>query len=234
MGASKAVEIRDVSYTFGSRALMRRVLSDLNLSVDHGEIVLLTGPSGSGKTTLLSLVGGLRAVQRGSCVVLGQELAGAAEVERVALRRRVGFVFQDHHLLGFLTAAQNVAMSLELDRTGDERDRRLRSVAMLHAVGLGDHADAVPSQLSGGQRQRVAVARALVHNPSLILADEPTAALDRQGGQDLMALMSRLVRETGVTLLMVTHDTRILQIADRVLMMDDGRIAALTAAVTRM
>jgi putative ABC transport system ATP-binding protein len=227
-GASTAVEIRDVSYTFGSRALTRRVLSDLSLSVNHGEIVLLTGPSGSGKTTLLSLVGGLRAVQRGSCVVLGQELAGATEVERVALRRRVGFVFQDHHLLGFLTAAQNVAMSLELDRTGDERDRRLKSVAMLQAVGLGDHADAAPSQLSGGQRQRVAVARALVHNPSLILADEPTAALDRQGGQDLMALMSRLVRETGVTLLMVTHDTRVLRIADRVLMMDDGRIDRFT------
>ncbi len=204
------------------------MLSDLSLSVNHGEIVLLTGPSGSGKTTLLSLVGGLRAVQRGSCVVLGQELAGATEVERVALRRRVGFVFQDHHLLGFLTAAQNVAMSLELDRTGDERDRRLKSVAMLQAVGLGDHADAAPSQLSGGQRQRVAVARALVHNPSLILADEPTAALDRQGGQDLMALMSRLVRETGVTLLMVTHDTRVLRIADRVLMMDDGRIDRFT------
>ena len=112
--------------------------------------------------------------------------------------------------------------------TGDERDRRLKSVAMLQAVGLGDHADAAPSQLSGGQRQRVAVARALVHNPSLILADEPTAALDRQGGQNLMALMSRLVRETGVTLLMVTHDTRVLRIADRVLMMDDGRIDRFT------
>lgn len=220
------VQVRGLCHAFGEGTLRRPVLRDLRLSVDPGEIVLLTGPSGSGKTTLLTLIGALRAIQAGSCIVLGQELAGASEVQRVTLRQRIGFIFQAHNLLGFLNAWQNVAMALELDPASTERDRRTRATAMLEAVGLGEYVDAPPSRLSGGQRQRVAVARALVHRPGLILADEPTAALDRQTGQEVVHLMRDLAKRDGMPILLVTHDPRILDIADRVISMEDGRISA--------
>ncbi len=219
------VRLRGLEYAFGEGALRRPVLRDLTLSVEPGEVVLLTGPSGSGKTTLLTLIGALRAMQQGSCMVLGKELMGATEAERVGLRRRIGFIFQHHNLLGFLTARQNVAMALELDTDSTEQDRLDRASAMLEAVGLTDYADTVPGKLSGGQRQRVAVARALVAHPGLILADEPTAALDRQTGQDVVRLMRDLAKRNGMPILLVTHDPRILDIADRVVAMEDGRIA---------
>ncbi len=223
------VRLRGLDYAFGEGALRRPVLRGLTLSVDPGEVVLLTGPSGSGKTTLLTLIGALRAMQQGSCIVLGKELMGASEAERVALRRRIGFIFQHHNLLGFLTARQNVAMALELDTASTEPDRLDRASAMLEAVGLTDYADTVPAKLSGGQRQRVAVARALVARPGLILADEPTAALDRQTGQDVVRLMRDLAKRNGMPILLVTHDPRILDIADRVVAMEDGRIAETVA-----
>jgi len=200
------------------------VLRDVALTVDPGEIVLLTGPSGSGKTTLLTLIGALRAMQEGSCKVLGEELAGANERQRVALRRRIGFIFQQHNLLGFLTAQQNVAMSLELQAGLSEAQRLDRATAMLAAVGLGDRGGSMPAGLSGGQRQRVAVARALAGDPGLILADEPTAALDRQSGGEVVRLLRDLARRRGVPILLVTHDPRILDIADRIVAMEDGRI----------
>jgi putative ABC transport system ATP-binding protein len=218
------VQLRDVGYSFGEGALRRQVLRDLNLTVKPGEIVLLTGPSGSGKTTLLTLIGALRAMQNGRCTVLGQELMGASEAHRVALRRRIGFIFQSHNLLGFLTARQNVAMALELDPTTTEKQRLVRADEILRAVGLGEHLKSLPSNLSGGERQRVAVARALVAEPGLILADEPTAALDRQSGQDVVRLMRDLARRSGMPILLVTHDPRILDIADRVVAMEDGKI----------
>ena len=223
------VRLQGLSYAFGEGALRRPVLRDLSLSVDPGEVVLLTGPSGSGKTTLLTLIGALRAMQQGSCMVLGKELMGATEADRVSLRRRVGFIFQHHNLLGFLTARQNVAMALELDTDSTESQRLARASAMLEAVGLADHADSVPGKLSGGQRQRVAVARALVAGPGLILADEPTAALDRQTGQDVVHLMRDLAKRNGMPILLVTHDPRILDVADRVVAMEDGRIAETVA-----
>jgi len=205
--------------------LRRPVLRELDLTVEPGEVVLLTGPSGSGKTTLLTLIGALRAMQQGSCVVLGQELLGAAESARVALRRRIGFIFQSHNLLGFLTARQNVAMALELHPDyGDETTRLAAAGEILGRVGMADFADVVPAKLSGGQRQRVAVARALVAVPGLILADEPTAALDRQSGRDVVDLMRGLAKDRGMPVLLVTHDPRILDVADRVVAMEDGRI----------
>jgi putative ABC transport system ATP-binding protein len=218
------VQLRGVTYAFGSGALTRPVLRDVELAVAPGEIVLLTGPSGSGKTTLLTLIGALRAMQQGSAQVLGQELAGASEAQRVALRRRIGFIFQQHNLLGFLTARQNVAMATELDPATTEAGRLERAGAMLAAVGLGDRGESRPDQLSGGQRQRVAVARALAGNPGLILADEPTAALDRQSGGEVVRLLRDLARQRGVPILLVTHDPRILDIADRIVAMEDGRI----------
>jgi putative ABC transport system ATP-binding protein len=226
------IELRGIGYSYGAGELARPVLRDVDLSVGPGEIVLLTGPSGSGKTTLLTLIGALRAVQTGSAAVLGRQLAGASEGQRVALRRRIGFIFQQHNLLGFLTARQNVAMALELDPATGERERLARAGAMLEAVGVGDRADAPPAKLSGGQRQRVAVARALAGGPGLVLADEPTAALDKRSGGEVARLLRDLAKRRGVPILMVTHDPRILDIADRVVAMEDGRIAAAEAGAT--
>ena len=221
-----AVEMAGVTFAYGVGELRREVLKDVSLAVAHGEIVLLTGPSGSGKTTLLTLIGALRAMQEGSARVLGEELMGAAEGARVRLRQRIGFIFQNHNLLGFLTARQNVSMALELDGSLTEAARLERAGAMLAAVGLADHAEKLPAQMSGGQRQRVAVARALVARPGLVLADEPTAALDRQSGQEVVLLMRDLARRQATPILLVTHDPRILDIADRIVAMEDGRIVA--------
>ena len=221
------VEASRLSYTFGSGRVARHVLSEVNITVRRGEIVILTGPSGSGKTTLLSLIGALRAVQRGSCRVLGHELRDSSEAMRTALRRRIGFVFQDHQLLDFLTARQNVAMGLEHDHACGETDRVRRAITILRNVDLGQGMDLRPQQLSGGQRQRVAIARALVRDPDLLLADEPTAALDRQSGAEVMNLISGLARGRGLAVLIVTHDSRILNVADRVVAMEDGRVGAM-------
>jgi putative ABC transport system ATP-binding protein len=223
--AVEPVHLTNVGFAFGEGTLRRPVLRELDLTVAAGEIVLLTGPSGSGKTTLLTLIGALRAMQQGSCVVLGQELMGAGEAARVALRRRIGFIFQSHNLLAFLTAAQNVAMSLELHLGfGDEAARIAEAERMLARVGMAEYAGVVPAKLSGGQRQRVAVARALVAGRGLILADEPTAALDRQSGRDVVELMRDLAKSSGMPILLVTHDPRILDVADRVVKMEDGRV----------
>lgn len=219
-----------VNFAYGEGELRRPVLRDVELSVGAGEIVLLTGPSGSGKTTLLTLIGALRAMQEGSCVVLGREMNGATETDRVRLRRRIGFIFQNHNLLGFLTARQNVAMALELDPAIPEPERLDRAARMLGAVGLADHVDKPPAKLSGGQRQRVAVARALVGHPGIVLADEPTAALDKASGQEVVHLLRNLAKSRGVAILMVTHDPRILDIADRIVAMEDGRIVEPAAA----
>ena len=222
--AAPPVALQGVTYAYGTGDLARPVLREVDLSVAPGEVVLLTGPSGSGKTTLLTLIGALRALQSGSATVLGQQLAGASERQRTALRRRIGFIFQQHNLLGFLTARQNVAMALELDPATTERGRLARAGEMLAAVGLAEKCESRPDQLSGGQRQRVAVARALAGQPGRILADEPTAALDRQSGGDVVRLLRDLARRRGVPILMVTHDPRILDIADRIIAMEDGRI----------
>jgi putative ABC transport system ATP-binding protein len=218
------VLLHGVTYAYGEGELRKAVLRDIDLAVDHGEIVLLTGPSGSGKTTLLTLIGALRAMQTGSARVLGEELRGASEAARVALRRRIGFIFQHHNLLGFLTARQNVAMALEQDGAMAERARLDRAAELLTAVGLAEHIDKLPAQLSGGQRQRVSVARALATAPGLVLADEPTAALDRASGQEVVKLLRELAKSRGVPILLVTHDPRILDLADRIVSMEDGRI----------
>jgi putative ABC transport system ATP-binding protein len=224
--ARPPVDLEGMCYAYGSGELLRPVLRDVCLAVAPGEIVLLTGPSGSGKTTLLTLIGALRAMQAGRCTVLGQELMSADEAARVRLRRRIGFIFQNHNLLGFLTARQNVAMTLELLPGTNEQERLARAGAMLEAVGLGDRAEALPAKLSGGQRQRVAVARALAGEPGLVLADEATAALDRQTGHEVMSLLRDLAKQRGVPILMVTHDPRILDLADRVVAIEDGRVVA--------
>jgi putative ABC transport system ATP-binding protein len=224
LGAETAIRLRGVSYAYGEGELRKPVLREVDLDVASGEIVLLTGPSGSGKTTLLTLVGALRAMQDGAAGVLGVDLATANERTRVALRRRIGFIFQNHNLLGFLTVRQNVAMALELDRASDERTRLTEADDILARVGLAAHADKRPAQLSGGQRQRVAVARALASRPGLVLADEPTAALDKASGLEVVRLLREMAKEQGAAILLVTHDPRILEFSDRIVAMEDGRI----------
>ena len=183
----------------------------------------MTGPSGSGKTTLLTLVGGLRSPQEGSLKVLGKELSVAQPKDFVLLRRNIGYIFQAHNLLACLTARQNVQMSLELHPEIQENLRE-KAAGILTAVGLEDHIDYYPENLSGGQKQRVAIARALVSHPQLVLADEPTAALDSKSGRDVVEIMQHLAKKQGCTILLVTHDDRILDIADRIVHLEDGRL----------
>jgi putative ABC transport system ATP-binding protein len=182
------------------------------------------GPSGSGKTTLLTLIGCLRSVQKGTLRLLGQDLHGAAEAQLVIMRRRLGFIFQAHNLHESLTARQNVMIGAQVHSgvADDMADRAARH--LLGLVGLAERVDYLPANLSGGQKQRVAVARALVGNPDLLLADEPTAALDKDSATEVVALLRRIGASRGMTTLLVTHDNRILDHADRILTLEDGRI----------
>jgi putative ABC transport system ATP-binding protein len=222
---------RNVDHHYGDGARRRQVLYDITAEVSAGEIILLMGPSGSGKTTLLTLAGSLRRVQHGSVRVLGRELNGASRAVMGDVRRGIGFIFQGHNLLEALTASQNVMMSLARTRLS-RREMRDRSVKALEAVGLGPVAHGRPQTLSGGQKQRVAIARALVHEPKVILADEPTAALDRKTGRDVVELLHALAKKQGSAILMVTHDNRILDIADRILSLEDGRLSDFASALT--
>jgi putative ABC transport system ATP-binding protein len=217
-----AVKIRNLNYFYGQGELRKQVLFDINLDLPKGQIVIMTGPSGSGKTTLLSLIGALRTVQEGSLNVLGQEVVGLNTADLVKFRRNIGFIFQAHNLFESLTACQNVEMAIELWHTRPEK--RQRAIEILTQVGLANRIDYKPKSLSGGQNQRVAIARALVNQPALILADEPTAALDKQSGREVVLLMQKLAREQGRTILMVTHDNRILDVVDRIISMVDGRL----------
>jgi putative ABC transport system ATP-binding protein len=218
------LKIEHLDYFFGKKSLRRQILFDINLTIAPQEIILLTGPSGAGKTTLLTLIGGLRSVRSGSVRVLDRELAFASQNHLLQVRRHIGYIFQGHNLLEFLTARQNVQMPLELNKKISHKDARSKAETMLALVQLGDYLDYYPQQLSGGQKQRVAIARALVNNPSLILADEPTASLDSKTGREVIQLMQKMAKERGTAILMVTHDNRILDIADRIVEMEDGRL----------
>lgn len=225
------ISIENVDHFYGVGHLRRQVLYDVSATIQPGEIVILTGPSGSGKTTLLTLAGALRSVGHGSVRVLGQELNGASAEVLFHIRENIGFIFQAHNLLDALTARQNVQMSLGLDPTVSPAEALKKATYMLHAVGLGDKADHNPGQLSGGQRQRVAVARALVRRPRIVLADEPTASLDKAAGREVVDLLHQLAKMQGCAILLVTHDNRILDVADRVLTLEDGRLSSLTAGL---
>jgi putative ABC transport system ATP-binding protein len=218
------VEISHLNHWYGAGEMRRLVLRDLSLNVVRGKTTFLMGPSGCGKTTLLTLVGALRSVMQGSVRVLGRELYGADEAAMVATRRRAGFVFQHHNLHRSLTVLQNVRMGLEAKGAAGDPGATGRCMEVIAAVGLSDHAHKYQDQISGGQKQRAAIARALVGQPDLLLADEPTAALDSKTGREVIELMQRLAAERGMTVLMVTHDNRILDIADRIVEMEDGRI----------
>lgn len=221
------VMVRNLSHYFGKGSLRQKVLTDINLTLQAGEMVIMTGPSGSGKTTILSLIGGLRLVQEGSVNVLGKELNGATDFQLVQLRRQIGFIFQRMNLVEFLTAQQNVQMSVELllkSRRHKVVQSSLKARQILEAVGLDQRCNHYPKQLSGGEQQRTAIACALVNNPKLVLADEPTAFLDRNSGHKVIKLMQQLAREQQCAVLIATHDYRILSIADRQIHIEDGQI----------
>lgn len=218
------IDVQNLSYSFGSGALVQPVLKGITISIQQGEIVLITGPSGSGKTTFLTIIGGLRQAFNGSVVVLGQQFIHSTEHVRVKVRQQIGFIFQQHNLLKSLTALQNVCMTLEMNYQLSEQQRQDRAITMLTAVGLEDRIHYKPDQLSGGQRQRVSIARALVGQPKIILADEPTASLDKQSGYEAVSILQKLAKESQTTILLVTHDYRILDVADRILELEDGMI----------
>ena len=226
-----AIQIRNLNHYFGSGQLRKQILFDISADIHPGEIVINTGPSGSGKTTMLTLVCGLRTLQDGSVRTLGTELKGATAKLLVGVRQNIGFIFQAHNLLGALTACQNVQMSLQLDKSISPHESRERAIAMLTAVGLSKRIDHYPHQLSGGQKQRVAIARALVRRPKIVLADEPTAALDKASGREVVDLLHNLAKKQGCAILMVTHDNRILDVADRILTLEDGRISSFASGI---
>lgn len=220
------ISAQNLNYYFGSGDLRKQALFDVNLDIHAGEIIIMTGPSGSGKTTLLTLFGGLRSAQEGSLKILGEELRGAGKSQLASLRKNIGYIFQAHNLMTFLTAQRNVRMALELHDHFLEQDLNAIATQMLESVGLGDRVHYYPENLSGGQKQRVAIARALVTQPKIVLADEPTAALDKKSGREVVELMQKLAKEQRCTILIVTHDNRILDIADRIVYMEDGRLVS--------
>jgi putative ABC transport system ATP-binding protein len=222
-----AISIRGLDYAYDEGGRKHQVLFGLDLEIRCGEVVLLSGPSGCGKTTLLTLIGALRSVETGELTVLGHELHACEPFELIQVRRSIGFIFQMHNLLDFLTASQNVQMALQLHRELSRELIEQRAVEILDSVGLGRYCDTFPAQLSGGQKQRVSIARALASRPRLVLADEPTSALDSQTGREVVEILLRLAREEGSTILMVTHDARIADVADRVIEMEDGRIVTM-------
>ncbi len=219
------IQINNLCHYYGTGNLRKQILFDINLTIPSGEIVLMTGPSGSGKTTLLTLMGCLRSIQEGSVNILGQEIHGASKGDMVKIRRYIGYIFQAHNLLGSLTALQNVQMSVDLHEHISNQEGINKSADMLTQVGLAERMDYFPANLSGGQKQRVAIARALVSHPKIVLADEPTAALDKKSGREIVEIMQRLAKEQGCTILIVTHDQRILDIADRIINMEDGYLS---------
>jgi len=222
------LELRGVSKVYGSGPNEVNALRDVELSVDRGEMVAIMGPSGSGKSTLLTIAGSLEEATSGEVLVDGSELSGLSPNVRARLRRRsIGYVFQDFNLLAGLTAAENVALPLELDGY-DAGTARATGLEALRTLGLADRADHFPDDLSGGERQRVAIARAVVGNRRLLLADEPSGALDSVNGEAVIRLLRDACR-TGMAGVVVTHDAQLAAWADRVVFLWDGRIVDHTA-----
>ncbi|MBV9017440.1 MAG: ATP-binding cassette domain-containing protein [Alphaproteobacteria bacterium] len=225
-GAAPIVRAEGVNFAYGEGDSRNQVLFENRIAIAPGQLVVMTGPSGSGKTTLLTLIGGLRSVQEGRIEVLGQDIAGLARRDLVRVRRDIGFIFQMHNLFESLTAYENVKMAVQLAGRRSAATMRERIVGILERLGLGHRIDHKPHALSGGQRQRVAIARALANQPKLVLADEPTAALDKDATHTVVRLFKDMTVEHGTAILMVTHDHRIIELADRLVHMVDGRIVS--------
>jgi putative ABC transport system ATP-binding protein len=225
-----ALEVHGLVHTYGEGAATVRALAGVDLTFERGTFTAVMGPSGSGKSTLLTCAAGLERPTAGRVVVAGRDLTTWSEDDRTRFRReQVGFVFQGFHLMPYLTAAQNVGLP---QRLAGGRPDRARVAALLERVGLADRADHLPAALSGGQQQRVAIARALLTDPAVVLADEPTGALDSRTAADVLALLRRCVGDLRQTVVMVTHDPVAASYADRVVFLVDGRVAGRMDAPT--
>jgi len=221
-----AIAVRKLTKTYAEGNAGVAALRGVDIDVHPGELVLLVGPSGSGKTTLLSIMGCILSASSGSVRIAGTEVTGLTEKQLPAVRlQHIGFVFQGFNLFPTLTAAENVELTLDLKGVS-ARAARKRADELLQQVGLGDKSNSFPADLSGGQKQRVAIARALAGDPAIILADEPTAALDSQTGRKLMEMMRGLAHQRGRAVVIVTHDSRVLEFADRTVRIEDGAIAS--------
>jgi putative ABC transport system ATP-binding protein len=223
MVSTSLASTHQLCHYYGEAGTRKLVLDSINFDLQAGQVVVLTGPSGSGKSTLLTILGCLRSLQEGAASILGLSLAQLSLSEMARLRSQIGFIFQGHNLFPSLTACQNVQMAAELFETPSSNVRH-KSTEILERLGLGNRMHHKPGQLSGGQRQRVAIARALVNRPRLILADEPTAALDRAASTEVVKLFRQLVQSGDRSILMVTHDEKMYALADRLIVMEDGRL----------
>ncbi len=227
-GASPAIETRSLTKVYGSGNTEVVAMSDVSLSIGKGEVVALLGPSGAGKSTLLTAIGLINPPTSGSILIGGLAVmeGPAALVDVRAFRRRqIGYVFQKANLIPFLTALENVQLASEINDVSP-REARNRALELLEYLGVGDRVKNLPHMLSGGQQQRVAVARALANSPSVVLADEPTAALDSVRGRQVMELFRKVAHEKGAAVLVVTHDQRALDVFDEILEMEDGILRA--------
>lgn len=220
------INVNHLNHWFGNGETRFQAITDISLRIEKGEFIVLMGPSGSGKTTFLTLMGCLRNVQDGSVQLLGNELLNLSVAKQVLLRRRLGFIFQSHNLHESLSAQQNVRMGLEVQGSDTRKDFDKVTSHLLEILGLGARVNHLPGELSGGQKQRVAIARALVSNPEIVFADEPTAALDKVSSLQVVNLLKHLGRERGITTVMVTHDNRILEVADRIIVLVDGKLSS--------
>ena len=220
-----AVSVERLDHHYGEGAARNQVLFDNCITIPPGQLVVMTGPSGAGKTTLLTLIGALRSLQEGRIEVLGRDLSRLAARDLVAVRREIGFIFQMHNLFDALTAFENVKMAMQLGHNSLEAGRG-HCIELLEQLGLSHRIDYKPRLLSGGERQRVAIARALVNRPRLVLADEPTAALDKDATRIVIDLLKQSTVEYDAAVIMVTHDFRVIECADRLVHMVDGRIVS--------
>lgn len=220
-----AVFCKNVRKTFGKKPVEVEALRGVDLSIQAGKLLMLMGPSGSGKTTLISVIAGILTQTEGQCLIFGEDVNHKSDEERTTYRgKHIGFVFQSFNLIPMLTCAENIAIPLILEGM-EKTEAQKKAAHILEEFGIGEKANTSPRNLSGGQQQRVAIARALIHDPDLIVCDEPTSALDHETGAKIMEVLKGIVVTKKKTLIVVSHDARIVQFADEIVHLEDGKIA---------